>query len=898
MAADSKAKFLRDAEKFVRHGKIPQAIGEYLKIIRTDAEDVLILNTIGDLHLRQGKTAEANKYFIQVADNYTRNHFLLKAIAVYKKILNTDSQNLEINRTIASLYAKQGLGVEARSQYAKVADLCSKQEKPHEFREAIEKLTELDPNNAAHHLKLAEICLAENSSQKAEASLANAGRAQLKARNISAALESFKRALEINPTDTGVLKYYLEASTEKGEVASALEQFRRSLDVAPDNLNLRELYGTACLAAGHLDQAAHEFRKLTAQDESRFALMFSLHKAYVDAEKLDEAATCFDSILQILLAKLETERAVEAHNLALRVNPSHLLTLTRLTELFSSTNDADRYLKALDRLAEYHLDQKNYKDALLYLEKILVLEPSSEKHLLLHRRAFSEAYPDSLYTSPVARRTEVPSDFPSHGPGAGAPSKEGQEVTLVSVDLLLTYGMKEQAVEQLHVLETRNPSDKEVRARLLEVYRQDNKLELAAEQCLLLAAIQQNAGDEIASLKLIEEAKQLAPFMVNDQFDLGVFALNHGIEPSESWDGAKRAASKDTEAVEVDLSGDLSEIFFKEDEAPAVSEPTGSPADASEITSEEYGAPLPAQPPEVTLRDQLQEIDFYLQLGFFDEARTKLAEIAKLYPGNRDLELRYQQLNAAPARAAQETKAAAPTEVVAKSEGEIPSPPMVIPSGPPEDTSVMGSIVETPSAPATIPLPAQERILAEDLLAEEGGRAKMAELIGSPATLPEMVQEDSVTEMFADLLDEVNSLTDQEIAQEDYETHFSLGIAYREMDLLEDAIREFLAAVKVLDAKRSPKEVIQCCGMLSTCFLEKQMPRSALRWCQTGLGVSQISSHEALALRYDVGVAHLQSGEIDKALEAFNAVFAVDPSYRDVAQRIDDLKRGPQRHAP
>lgn len=210
----------------------------------------------------------------------------------------------------------------------------------------------------------------------------------------------------------------------------------------------------------------------------------------------------------------------------------------------------------------------------------------------------------------------------------------------------------------------------------------------------------------------------------------------------------------------------------------------------------------------------------------------------------------------------------------------------------------MGSIVETPSAPATIPLPAQERILAEDLLAEEGGRAKMAELIGSPATLPEMVQEDSVTEMFADLLDEVNSLTDQEIAQEDYETHFSLGIAYREMDLLEDAIREFLAAVKVLDAKRSPKEVIQCCGMLSTCFLEKQMPRSALRWCQTGLGVSQISSHEALALRYDVGVAHLQSGEIDKALEAFNVVFAVDPSYRDVAQRIDDLKRGPQRHAP
>ncbi len=123
MAADSKAKFLQEAEKYVLHGKVPQAIGEYLKIVKLDPNDVLILNTIGDLYLRQKQISEANKYFSRVAENYVRNNFFLKALAVYKKILSADPNNLEINSTMASLYAKQGLSIDARNQYLKIVAL-------------------------------------------------------------------------------------------------------------------------------------------------------------------------------------------------------------------------------------------------------------------------------------------------------------------------------------------------------------------------------------------------------------------------------------------------------------------------------------------------------------------------------------------------------------------------------------------------------------------------------------------------------------------------------------------------------------------------------------------------------------------------------------------------------
>jgi hypothetical protein len=53
-----------------------------------------------------------------------------------------------------------------------------------------------------------------------------------------------------------------------------------------------------------------------------------------------------------------------------------------------------------------------------------------------------------------------------------------------------------------------------------------------------------------------------------------------------------------------------------------------------------------------------------------------------------------------------------------------------------------------------------------------------------------------------------------------------------------------------------------------------------------------------MALRYDMGVAHSMSGSHERALECFDRIFGMDPSYRDVAKRIDELKSGLNRHVP
>ena len=154
-----------------------------------------------------------------------------------------------------------------------------------------------------------------------------------------------------------------------------------------------------------------------------------------------------------------------------------------------------------------------------------------------------------------------------------------------------------------------------------------------------------------------------------------------------------------------------------------------------------------------------------------------------------------------------------------------------------------------------------------------------------------------VNDMFADLMEEVGS-SNQDEAMAAFEEHFSLGTAYREMELIEEAIKEFETALKSIETRKADPRVIQCCGMLSTCYLDKGMPRSAIRWCQTGLRSPDISAHERMALQYDMAVAYALEGESRRALECFGDIFSIDPSYRDVAQRIDDLKAGHVQHAP
>ncbi len=145
---------------------------------------------------------------------------------------------------------------------------------------------------------------------------------------------------------------------------------------------------------------------------------------------------------------------------------------------------------------------------------------------------------------------------------------------------------------------------------------------------------------------------------------------------------------------------------------------------------------------------------------------------------------------------------------------------------------------------------------------------------------------DELQEIFEELRDNTDDLN----PSIDFETHFSLGLAYKDMDLLDEAIGEFQMAFRMAGIEDLAGDYIHCCNMLGVCFKLKQMPKVAIRWFERGLKILDRPEDEYQALRYEIGVCYEEIGEIDKAVDVFMEVYGIDVTYRGVAERIAQLQ--------
>ncbi len=126
---------------------------------------------------------------------------------------------------------------------------------------------------------------------------------------------------------------------------------------------------------------------------------------------------------------------------------------------------------------------------------------------------------------------------------------------------------------------------------------------------------------------------------------------------------------------------------------------------------------------------------------------------------------------------------------------------------------------------------------------------------------------------------------------EDLETHYNLGVAFREMGLLEEAISEFQKVAQACDRGRPFRYIMQCCTLLGLAFIEKGQPNMAAIWYERALQTPGLGPDNAMALRYDLGLAQESAGEHEAALKSFSHVYAMNIDYRDVAERISALQK-------
>jgi tetratricopeptide (TPR) repeat protein len=128
-------------------------------------------------------------------------------------------------------------------------------------------------------------------------------------------------------------------------------------------------------------------------------------------------------------------------------------------------------------------------------------------------------------------------------------------------------------------------------------------------------------------------------------------------------------------------------------------------------------------------------------------------------------------------------------------------------------------------------------------------------------------------------------------AKDDPETHYNLGVAFREMGLLDEAIGEFQKVVKGGGKGAFPPNFLQSCSLLAICFMEKRMPAIAVRWYLRALEMPGLDEDALMALQYDLGAAYEQSGNSRDALERYTEVYSQNIDFRDVAEKIRELQQ-------
>ena len=190
------------------------------------------------------------------------------------------------------------------------------------------------------------------------------------------------------------------------------------------------------------------------------------------------------------------------------------------------------------------------------------------------------------------------------------------------------------------------------------------------------------------------------------------------------------------------------------------------------------------------------------------------------------------------------------------------------------------------------PSPVRTRSAAPEPSPGEGGFVNLGELLrgdDSPKSTRMIVNEEEPSgdeeADFADMLKKFKQGIAENVSQEDYQSHYDLGVAFKEMGLVDEAIAEFQKALK------APSNRLPTYEALGQCFIEKEQYGIASTVLGRALGEGRYSDEEMIGVLYLLGRAAQALNHSEEALGYYQRVFVVDIEFRDVVDRIAQVER-------
>ena len=375
--AYNKSKFVEAAQKLLNQGKVAQAIAEYQQILKYEQRDQVTLMTIGELYIRQGETFQAIDYFERLAQLFVSDGFLTKAIAVYKRIAKLAPEEIRPLEKLADLYVQQGVMSEARPLFLQLAELHLKNNKQPEAVALLKKLLLAEPDNLRIQIRLADLHQAMGQKGEAlETYVAAAQRAL--ARGDQAECEKLAdKALQIDSQSLDALIVKARAFSTAGNVAEA----SRILEKVPElekGGEPAELLLDLYLKNAKWDEATGLALRIFSQDEKNFGATQKVTEALLQGGQAERAMSMLSRIRIPMVDAGEHDGAAKLlHELAERL-PGRLEPLEWLVDTFGRTSDSFRLPDALATLGDALVASGKLEQARDIFQQLVDREPESD----------------------------------------------------------------------------------------------------------------------------------------------------------------------------------------------------------------------------------------------------------------------------------------------------------------------------------------------------------------------------------------------------------------------------------------------------------------------------------------------------------------------------------------
>jgi tetratricopeptide (TPR) repeat protein len=823
MALDREKTFA-NAERLLKQGKTSLALDECRRLAEDAPKDLLMLNRLGDFLARSQRGADAIVYYEMIAEQFTASGFYPKAIAILKKIVKVDPTHLPAVVRLGELNLKQKLPGEARTWLLQAAEEYLRRREFGKARDVYEKLVAAEPDSVVHVVRLAEARAAEGDPGRAGLELVALGTRMLAGGRGDDAERTFKRASELLPHRAEPIVGLARCHAAAGRLDEAVRLADQAWGTGED---ADAVAGDLFLLFEQLGDAERS-RQLLADPRSDAIADDALEQAFRVVLAVGDADPLWGRVLPLLDRWARARRfdrcATLLERLARSEDGGHLRALEQLVELRKAEGNRATAARAVERLIRAYQSKGLTAKVASHLETLKLFDPTSPL-LFLGRAAGDAPSPVESHPAPAPAPTpeaDAASAFEVPAVPLTPADVEFVSGNLTEAEVFEKYGLHREALQQLRQITSRFPGHVIAQEKLVGFLRTQADRGALRDGLVALALARRASGDVEGARRAVHEASALGSFESSIHAVLGGF----GLLPEAARPSAPPAPAAAPQSAPP---------------KPPTPRPAMPPIAASQDQEEEMEILFDdAEDSTETIgsatSDVLEEIEFYLSQGMEQDALNRIAEA-------RAAGIEGAAIDALEARALAATRT---------DEGEAGGD-----GGDRLDEEDLSSITAA--------------------LEAEYGTDRVPEAAEPPA---EPESEQSVDQVFESFKEHVKAA----VEVGDFQTHYDLGIAYKEMGLMDAALDEFRLATG------APELYREACSMLGLCHWDRGETEEAIRWYRAALDAPGGEEVRLSGLRYDLAERLEQTGDVQGAYDLLAQVLREEPGYRDVDRRVAALR--------